>query len=86
MYYSREEYKALYPDQIAELLKKRQDMGHNPADKKVKFTEGGATVKTAKKLYALVDVMTSAPEAPVTAPTTTNSNNPSLTRQRIICG
>ena len=60
MYYSREEYKALYSDQRAALYKERQDRGHNPADKKVRYKVGGATDDLMKHLSALVSVMTSA--------------------------
>ena len=45
MYYSKEEYKTLSPDQILALYKKRQVRGHKPTKNKVKFKGGGATYK-----------------------------------------
>ena len=85
MYYFREEYNALFSDQRVELYKKRQARLHNPAEKKVSSKGGGATDELVKQVSALVAIMTSAPEAPGTATLTTNSKNPALTRQRILC-
>ena len=85
VYYSKDEYKALYSNQGALLYKKRQARGAKPAEKNVRSKGGGATDYLVKQVSTLVAVMTSAPEAPVTAPVTTNSNNPALTRQRIFC-
>ena len=88
MYYSKEEYKALYPDQRSEIYKKIQARGHKPVEKKVTFKGGGATDKPAKKVFEVVAVMTnySAPETPGTEPPTTNSNNPALKMQIILRG
>ena len=85
MYYSKEEYKGLYYDQRAALYKKIKARGHKPAEKKVRSKGGDATDKLVNQVSALVDVMKSAPEAPGTATPSTNSNNPALTRQRILC-
>ena len=40
MYYSKEEYKAIYSDQREEPYKKRQDRGHKPAEKNVSYKGG----------------------------------------------
>ena len=55
-------------------------MGNKPAEKNV----SGATDDLVKQVSALVVVMESAPEAPVTATPSTNSKNTSLKRQRIL--
>ena len=54
--------------------------GNKPAEKNVI----GATDDLVKQVSALVVVMESAPEAPVTATPSTNSKNTSLKRQRIL--
>ena len=84
MYYFKEEYQALSSDQGAALYKKRQARGHNPAEYKVRSKGGGATDELVKHVSAMVSVMKSAPEAPVTATPTTNSKNPALTTQIIL--
>ena len=43
VYYSKEEYKALYYDQRSALYKKRQARGNKPAEEKVRFKGGGTT-------------------------------------------
>ena len=68
IYYPKEEYKALYSDQRAEIYKKRQARRHNPAEKKVRSKGGYETEELKNQVSALVDVMKSAPEAPGTAP------------------
>ena len=50
MYYSKEEYMALYSEQREALYKKRQARGHNPAEKKVKSKGGGATDELVKQV------------------------------------
>ena len=84
VYYSKKEYKAHSSDRIAALYKKRQAMVHNPAEKKVSSKRGGATENLVKQVSALVYVMTSALDPTGISPPTTNSKNPSLTRQRIL--
>ena len=83
VYYSKEEYKALYSDQRSELYKKRQARGHKPAEKKFRSKGGGATYDPVKQVSPLVAVMKSAPEAPGTATPTTNSKNDALKRQTV---
>ena len=85
VYYYKQEYKALSSDQISAFYKKMQVMVHKPAEKKVRSKGGYETEELKNQVSALVDVMKSAPEAPGTAPPTTNSKHPALTRQRIIC-
>ena len=85
VYYSKEEYKSLSSDQIAALYKKIQARGHKPVEKKVRSKGGGSKEDLVKQVSAMVDVIKSAPEAPVTATPKTNSKNPALTRQRILC-
>ena len=82
MYYSKEEYKALYSDQRAALYKKRKVMEHKPAEKKVRSKGGGTTDELVKQVSTLVAVMKSAPEALGTATPSNNSKNPALTRQK----
>ena len=84
VYYSKEGYEALYSEQREALYKKSQARGHKPAEKKVRSKGGGVREYLVKQVSALVAVMQSAPEAPGSATPTTNSKNPTLTRQRII--
>ena len=85
MYYSKDEYKALSFDHREALYKKIQDRVYKPAEKKVGSKRSGATDKPVKQVYALVAVMKPEKEAPGTATSSTNSKNPALTRQIIIC-
>ena len=84
VYYSKEEYKALYSDHRAALYKKKQSRGHKPADKKVRSKWGGGIYELENQVSALLAFMKSAPESPGTATPSTNSKNTALTRQIIL--
>ena len=75
MYYYKEEYKALYSDQRTAIYNTRHFRGHKPSENKVRSKWGGAIDEPVNQVSALVNVMKSAPESPVTATPSTNIKN-----------